>query len=179
VPLGRRRRIAILLVVAALLAAAAVVAWIQSRRRSVGRALAEATHMVNAIRVAEEVYHAETQTYASPSAGLGLGQLYPAATPGAFWTGWGSTSTPLGKAWATLPVHADGAVCFGYAAIAGQAGQRPTAVVTMDGVPVSWPVPKDDWYIVIAMGDIRGTGVFTTVLGTSWDNDLRIDGPRE
>src|SRR5678809_1305540 len=37
----------------------------------------EATEMVNAIKVAQESYHAETGQYANVSAGLGLGSLYP------------------------------------------------------------------------------------------------------
>jgi hypothetical protein len=68
-----------------------------------------------------------------------------------------------------------GKVRFGYSTIAGRAGERPTAVVTLDGKPLSWPTPDKDWFIVSAVGDVDGNGVFTTFLATSWDNDLKSD----
>ena len=70
---------------------------------------AEATHMVQAIRVAQEAYHAETQQYANVS--TDINSTYPAPgsggqpVPGRFKTGWGAACTNCnsGIQWTDLP----------------------------------------------------------------------------
>jgi type IV pilus assembly protein PilA len=148
--------------------------------------MAEATHMVQAIRVAQEAYHAETQTYVSTEAGFGSGNLYPVqnSPPKAQKTGWGAglvgtCAPPLAShaCWAAIPLHVDSAVMFGYATIGGQAG-NPTfpPLPTINGVPLTPPVAAPtDWYFIEAMGDVNGNAVFSTVIGTSFNNDLFID----
>ncbi len=74
-----------------------------------------------------------------------------------------------------LPVHVDGPVAFGYSAIAGHAGERPNAEVTISGKRVEWPVPQGDWYIVTAVGDPQGRGVFTTILASSFSTQVLVD----
>lgn len=170
-----------------LIAVVASLLWAHPWRRVLHAHVVEATHTVQSIRVAEETFRAETGSYANISTALAANQqtnhfaLYPHAPrqPGTRAVPWGGECPPSAclMSWAFLPVHVDGPVRFGYSAVAGHAGERPTAVVTIDGAPVSWPVPDTDWYIVTAVGDVNGNGVFTTVLVTSFDNTLRIDGP--
>jgi hypothetical protein len=184
--LSRRRVIAVASVLVALIPLAVTASWLRLRSRVLYWRRSEATHMVQSIRVAEEAFRAEMGTYANISKALAANQrtnhfaLYPQAPrePGDYAVSWGGEcpSSACRMSWSMLPVHADGRVRFGYSVVAGRAGERPTAVVTIDGVPVAWPVPDEDWYIVTAVGDVDGTGVFTTVLGTSFGNDLRFDG---
>ncbi len=171
---------AIVVVIIGVLSVLAVVAY---RRLILSSNLSEATHMVNAIRVAQEAYHAETQQYASPSAGLGVGQgLYPTQNdpPTNRKTGWGST-TGIGTAWAALPVHADGAVMYGYATIGGVAGSTTSysgvsctpPTVNGNSTGLTFPSPSTtDWYVITAFGDPNNDTVYSAVIGTSWTNDL-------
>jgi len=139
--------------------------------------------MVQGIRVAQEAYHSETQQYANISSALAANHfaLYPQAPrePGTYKTAWGvpcpAQACDSGMDWRMLPIHVDGPVRFGYSTIAGRAGERPTAVVTIDGKQVSWPLPKDDWFIITAVGDVEGNGVFATVLASSFSNEILID----
>jgi type IV pilus assembly protein PilA len=167
---------AIVVVIIGILAVLAVVGY---RKLIISSNMTEATHMVNAIRVAQEAYHAETQQYATPSAAIGpegCACLYPTQNnpPTSQKTGWGSTGG-IGAAWAVLPVHADGAVMYGYATMGGAAGSAPPAVPTVNGTAMglTFPSPSpSDWYVVTAYGDPDGNKVYSAVVGTSWTNDL-------
>jgi hypothetical protein len=74
-------------------------------------------------------------------------------------------------------VHIDGPVQFGYATIAqvgsaaapGSVGQ-PTPFVT---IPAT--VGTNPWYYVTASADLDGTGgLYTEVVGTSWQNTIFV-----
>ena len=138
----------------------------------------EATEMVNAIKVAQESFHAETGQYDNISGGLGLGFLYPQATPNTTTgTVWGATCGVCGDpaAWQKLPVHASGAMRFGYATMAGAVSQPlPTPPVTAVTFPNNSQL-TGDWYVVSAMGDTDANGIYCTVVGVSWQKDLYID----
>lgn len=143
--------------------------------------ISEATEMVNVIKLAQEQYHAETGSYANVSASLGVGDLYPAATPGAFKTVWGGTcaTCPDTDAWKRLPVHASGPVLYGYATVAGAQGANlpasPIAGITFPAANAM----TSDWFVVVAKGDQDGNGVFATVMGVSWTRDLFLDKDTE
>ncbi len=141
----------------------------------------EATEMVNAIKLAQEQYHAETGSYANISASLNVGDLYPAATPGAFKTIWGGTcaSCPDPDAWKRLPVHATGALLYGYATVAGAQGAAlPATPISQVTLPAASAMTSD-WFIVVGRGDQDGNGVFATVMGVSWTRDLFVDKDTE
>jgi type IV pilus assembly protein PilA len=138
----------------------------------------EATEMVNAIKVAQETYHAETGQYANISSGLGLGSLYPAATPvSTSATVWGAACSVCTdqQGWQKLPVHASGAMRFGYATVSGTVAQQlPAPPVSGMSFPTSNQL-TGDWFVVDAMGDMDGNNVYCTVVGVSWQRDLYID----
>ena len=138
----------------------------------------EATEMVNAIKVAQEAYHAETGQYANISASLSLGSLYPQATPNTkTGTAWGGTCTVCTDptAWQKLPVHASGVVRFGYATMAGTVSTAlPASPVSTMTFPAASQL-TGDWYVVDGMGDMDGNGIYCTVVGVSWQRDLFID----
>jgi hypothetical protein len=74
-----------------------------------------------------------------------------------------------------LPVHVDGPVMFGSATVAGLAGTSP-GTVTYGLRSVAYPATTtSDWYVIEAAGDADGNGVFCTVIGSSFTNDLFMD----
>jgi type IV pilus assembly protein PilA len=144
---------------------------------------AEATEMINAIKVAQESYHAETGQYANISTGLGLGGLYPQATP--TWnvsTAWGGPCTVgcnSATGWQSLPVHASGVVRFGYATMAGALSQPlPASPISAVTFPANTQLTSD-WYVVSAWGDMDGNSIYCTVIGVSWQRDLYINNDGE
>ena len=41
---------------------------------------------------------------------------------------------------------------------------------------MTWPTPlPDQWFVVTAVGDVDANGKFSTVVGTSFDNQIRVD----
>ncbi len=142
----------------------------------------EATEMVNAIKVGQESYHAETGQYANVSAGLGLGNLYPAATPiTTSAVAWGGTCTtcPDQAAWQRLPVKASGPMRFGYATMAGALSTPlPASPVAGMTFPTNTQL-TGDWFVVNAMGDMDGNNVYCDVVGVSWQRDLYIENDGE
>jgi type IV pilus assembly protein PilA len=178
-----------LMIAVAIVGILAVLAVVGYRKMVNSSKVSEGTHMIGSIKIAQETFHAEAGQYANISPGLGLGSLYPMATPvGDKVTGWGG---PCGacsdsNAWARLPVHPDGPVRFGYATIAGVAGSAPTVpALSFDGRTVAWPAANDistDWYVVTAMADLNNDGAggqYTTLMGTSWSKDLFVGNEGE
>jgi type IV pilus assembly protein PilA len=181
-----------LMIVVVIVSILAVMAVVGYRKLTQSSHAAEATHMINAIRVAQEATHAETGQYANISPGLAangsnLGYLYPhmGKAPGNYKIQWGATcagntACPNGIDWASFPVHADGATMFGYSTIRGFAGVAPTGTVKINGTAITWPSsPPTDWYLITAMGDTDGNGQYTTLLGTSFSNDILVDADGE
>lgn len=170
--------LAVVVTIIGILAVLAVAGYSRLIRAS---KVTEATEMVNAIKLAQEQYHAETGSYANVSASLNNGDLYPAATPGAFKTVWGGTCSTCSDpdAWKKLPVHASGALLYAYATVAGAQGAAlpatPIAAITLPAASAM----TSDWFIVVAKGDQDGNGVFATVMGVSWTRDLFVDKDTE
>lgn len=173
-----------LMIVVVIVGVLAMLALVGYRKLVLSAHSSEATMMVQSIRTAQEAYHAETQTYVSTSGSL-TGGLYPNATPNNMKTAWGAGITgacpalPLSSpfCWSALPLHVDSAVMYGYATIGGQAGSVAfPAVPNINGVPLVLPASAPmDWYFISAVGDVDNNGVQTTVIGTSFTNDLFID----
>jgi type IV pilus assembly protein PilA len=164
----------IVVVIVGILAVLAVVGY---RKLIQASHVSEATGMVQSIRVAQEGYHSETQQYATVD--VALTAYYPAAPLYQVVTSWGGPCTNCGGgvSWSALPVHVDGPVMFGYATVAGLAGNAPPASVTVNGTPLVFPaIPTTDWYVIAAEGDLDGDPTNNThVYGTSWTNQIFVD----
>jgi type IV pilus assembly protein PilA len=162
----------------------AVLAAVGYRRFIASSKLVEPKNMIQSIRAAQESFKAENGHYLDVSPSLGVGVSYPLLTPGMSKTGWGADCTnckngPQG--WRALNVVPDGPVQFGYTTVASDASCDPAcrgANVVIGGKAINFtaqgPV-KGPWYIVEAVGDTDGNGIFCTVVGSSFDNELWVD----
>ncbi|GAC1351171.1 MAG: hypothetical protein NVSMB1_01630 [Polyangiales bacterium] len=156
--------------------------WIGAAR------IAEATHMIEGIRGAQETYKTETGGYLDVSKGINPGFLYPAATPGDFKTKWGATCSVCKSSWRSLSFAADAQVRFGYATVADNTGSCNPACrgynVAINGAAVNFPSLNGGpivkpWYLVVAHADNNGNGVFSTVLGDSFNAEILVDSATE
>ncbi len=172
-----------------------VLAIVGYRRLITSSHSAEATHMVNAIRTAQEAYRAETGGYApvsgSTSAGIAVTNasgngcannslMYPNSAVGAMKYAWGGPGGSAGSVtWDALPVHVDGPVMYGYTTVAGPAGSQPSAITLIKAgattYSVSFPAtPVTDWFLVGACGDPDGDGVYSAYLSSSFSNEIFV-----
>jgi len=167
-----------MMIVVAIVGVLATLAVVGYRKLVQSSHVSEATGMVQNIRVAQEGYHSETQQYAQVDAALN--DYYPAAPVYEQVTAWGGPcGNCAGVSWSALPIHVDGPVMFGYATVAGLAGNAPPASVTVNGSQLVFPVaPTTDWYIIAATADLDGNSTEpnnTHVYGTSWTNQIFVD----
>jgi type IV pilus assembly protein PilE len=174
-----------LMIVVAIVAILSVLAVVAYRQLVLSAHTSEATQMIQSIRTAQEAYHAETQSYVSTETQLTTPNLYPNTVTSNVKTGWGAgiTGAPCPAwgvsltCWSALPLHVDSAVMYGYSTIGGQAGNTSfPSVPQINGASVTLPTAAPmDWYFIGAQGDVNANGIFTTVIGTSFTNDLFID----
>jgi type IV pilus assembly protein PilA len=153
-----------LAIVVAIVGVLAVLAVVGYRKLTLSAKVTEAKTMVSAIRVAQEDYKVERGVYANigpafcPGDGMFVGK-----------SGWNPGCSGGTATWATLPVHTDGPVQFGYATVAPPAA-APATFVNMAAANFARP-----WYVIMAQADLNGdgaTGVQTEVVGSSFDNVL-------
>jgi prepilin-type N-terminal cleavage/methylation domain-containing protein len=170
-------------VIVGVLALLAVVAYKRWVRTSY---MAEAQDMLQNIRGAEEAFRSETSAYLNVSSTLDVGYTYPAKTPGAFKSSWGGAcgTCVASTSWAALAVEPKGPVAFGYAVVADNTGAAPGASVSpatnamatvVDLSGLGGTAHNQPWYVVEALGDINGDGVFTRLLSNSVSSQVIID----
>jgi type IV pilus assembly protein PilA len=180
---GRRRRnarlgfslieLSIVVTIVGILATLAVVGY----RKMVNAAhTGEATHMLQAIRVAQESFRAETGSYAAISTNLDQ-NLCPVTTVKSEKIPWDPSCNGGVGTWSLLPVHVDGPVLFRYTTVSGRAGEAAPAAPTGMGQAVSFgaTAPTNDWFVAAARADTDNNGVNVTVVSTSWSNELYVD----
>lgn len=167
-----------LMIVVAIVGILAVLATVGYRRYIASSKYSEASQMVNAIRIAQETVKAETGAYVN----LGITPCPQQSLNSVNEQKWGWSTTCSGGNgnWSRLPVHADGAVYFGYITYAGAANTAiPAAGAvwdgTVNGVATFPNAPTMDWYVVVAVGDVDGDRNYGRVIGASMTNDLFID----
>jgi type IV pilus assembly protein PilA len=154
-----------LAVVVTIVGVLAVIAVVGYRKLTLSSKVSEAQGVISAIRIAQEDYRAERGSYANIGAGWcpsdGHEQKKYAWTP----TCSGGPST-----WASLPVHIDGPVQFGYRVAAGASDVADPFSTGVDFSGADRTVP---WYIIQAQADLNGDGVlFTQLTGSSFSNQI-------
>ena len=159
------------------------------RKLILGAHTSEATRMVQAIKVGEELYHAENHAYlGTASLATVTSSFWPNAAPANIYSPWsGATGTctapctgACSACWGLLPVHADGDVLYGYSTAVGSAGTSPGSV-TLTGPAQTLTGPSGtsstDWYWVVAMGNPANYatgGPYSWVVGNSFTQELYV-----
>jgi len=167
----------IISVIVGILAVLAVVAY---RRWILNSYMAEAQNMVSNIRSAQDSFKAENGGYLPVSLGLGVGSDYPAATPGAFKTGWGADCDlkicAKTNSWKQLAVQPSGPVIFGYSVMADNSGKNVPPHIFVNGVDTDLDQLKGaPWYVIEADADPKGTGQFTKLFASSGNDQIFIN----
>ena len=160
-----------LMIVVTIVGVLAVIAVVGYRKLVLSGKVTEAKNLISGVRVAQEEYKVERGIYANIGPAL-----CPLATSGTLQikVGWDPACNGGAATWAVLPVHVDGPVQFGYATVAGAGVAPPSNVgqpVTFVSIPAT--VGTDPWYYVTASADLDGNGgMFTELVGTSWQNTI-------
>jgi type IV pilus assembly protein PilE len=159
----------------------AMLAWAAYRHWVHTSYMAEAQDMVKAIRAGEEAFRAENGGYLAVSTDLGVGNDYPAPTPGNFKTAWGGSCAKCvdpTKGFSTINVSSAGPVTFGYSVTANNSATPPSYPLPYNGSTITLPTTVP-WYIVEADGDTDGNGVFCNVYGFSYTNQVFVNDEGE
>ncbi|MCL2725622.1 MAG: hypothetical protein FWD69_14405 [Polyangiaceae bacterium] len=138
----------------------AVIAVVSYRKITLSAKVGEATHMVSAIRIAEEDYKTEIGSYAN----IGANNWCPSDGKQQQKVAWGACAT-----WTTLPVHVDGPLQFGYRVAADINNVQDPFTTGVDFSRANQTVP---WYIIQAQADLGNDGYCTQVVGTSFTNQI-------
>lgn len=160
-----------LMIVVAIVGILSTLAILGYRRLTHTAKSAEATHIVSAIRIAQEDFKVERGIYADigltpcPRTGLDVPLLK---------TQWQPTCSGGTNTWQRLPVHTDGPVQFGYVTFSSGAPANTmanfTPFVTVTAIDTARP-----WYVIQAMADLDGLGApYTQVEATSGGNQIYV-----
>lgn len=153
-------------IVVAIIGVLAVIATVGYRKMVLNSKLTEAKTMINAIRLAEEDYKAESGGYLNISAAYCPSD----GSQQKKWT-W-ENPTCAGNAWAQLPVHADGPVQFGYAVFAGTTVAQPAGVNAKLIDLSAYNGQKVPYYVVHAKADLDPGGNFSELAGSSFSGHV-------
>jgi type IV pilus assembly protein PilA len=153
-------------IVVAIIGILAIIAVVGYRKMVLNSKLTEAKTMINAIRLAEEDYKAESGGY------LNISSAY-CPSDGSQQKKWAwENPTCAGNAWAQLPVHADGPVQFGYAVYAGttvaQPGNVPATLIDLS----NYNGQKIPYYVVHAKADLDPGGNVSQLAGSSFSGHI-------
>ena len=163
-----------LLIVVAMIGVLSALAIVGYRKYVHAAQSSEAKSMIQAIRGAEEVYKSEMLQYLSVSTNLQT--YYPTSGLSDTRSNWDNSSGPNYANWMMLNVHADSAVRFGYAVVAGVGGTLAAVDsslgVTMPQVPNGVP-----WYVVQARNSHWADGSRTVIFAsTSLGSEIMSSG---
>lgn len=137
---------------------------------------AEALNMVQSIRAAEERWRSEHMMYLDVSTDDAWYPRDPRTAPKrssqAFYYAATDDTHADNDRWLMLRPTAAGAVRFGYLVNAGTADVNMTAAAS-PGPVATWPTPpKDNWYVIQAIGDPDGDGTVSYYRASSLDGDV-------
>lgn len=153
-------------VVVAIVGVLAVIAIVGYRKMILNSKLTEAKTMINAIRLAEEDYKAESGGY------LDISTAYCPSdgSQQKKWT-WENPTCASNK-WAQLPVHSDGPVQFGYAVYAGTTVAQPATVQPALIDLAAHNGSKVPYYVVHAKADLDPGGNYSELAGSSFTGHI-------
>lgn len=165
-----------LLAVVVIVGILATLATIGVRKYIFAAKSSEATNMIGSIKAAEEAFRNETYAYLNVSSDINT--YYPNDQPGETKRDWVYPPGKNYKKWMELGVDASGPVQYGYAVVAGSAGQSPPNPGTK--VNMNWPSPTTGpWYVVKAVGDVDGDGIQSIFVSSSFTNEIYSENASE
>jgi prepilin-type N-terminal cleavage/methylation domain-containing protein len=133
----------------------------------------EPMEIINSIRAAQEAYKDETFSY-KPITG-GVTGTFPFANAAATKNqklAWDSgTAATLGE-WNELGVRPSSAVQFGYGCAAGKGTAVPQQADIGISQSLNYPATAPDWYVVRAIADRDGNGVYAYFVGSNFTDGI-------
>ena len=167
-----------LMVVVVIVGVLATIGVASFRSRIFGSKTSEALAMIQSIRAAEERWRAENLTYLNVSQS---GQWYPAAPAArvrrSFYNS-GACGVPMPATddcrWKLLNPTAIGGTEFGFMVTAGPPGtaMTPPDVSARPSSWSNWPANGDNWFVIQAIADWDGDGVYAKFLASSIRGDV-------
>ncbi len=129
----------------------------------------EATAVIQAIRAAQESYRAENHQYLNVSQG-NLEDFYPAAPDAQNRPFFLNDDSDRDLRWRLLGPVVKRRVRFGYACVAGLAGEAPPPLQIQD--PPAWGATTEPWYVIQAVSDFDGGGSQGRMVATSFTSEI-------
>jgi len=140
----------------------------------------EPIEIINSVRAAQEAYKDETFAY-KPIAG-GVTGTFPfgsaAATKNAK-LAWDSGVAATLADWNELGVRPSAAVKFGYGCAAGKGAGVPKQGDIGIGQSLNYPATFPDWYVVRAIADRDGNGVYAYFVGSNFTDGIYSENEAE
>jgi type IV pilus assembly protein PilA len=169
-----------LLVVITMVGILAALAMVGYRKYMASAQASEASSMIQGIRGGQEAYRAETLVYLQCS--TALTDYYPKAPDDKkrSWAGLDSNTT--WQCWRKLGVLADSPVRFGYAVMAGMAGDTVPSPAGYASPPAPWPpalFSREPWYVVQAAGDRDADGIQALFFAGSHTGEIYSENDTE
>ena len=167
-----------LMIVVAIVGVLSVIAVVGYRKLVLTGKVTEAKNVVAGVRIAQESYKVERGVYAHLGTNL---CPFPASGTTQTKAPWDTNCSGGAAKWELLPVHVDGPVQFGYATSAGAFGAAPPGLIGQPVAFVTIPaVGTAPWFFVTASADLDGNGgLFTELVGTSWQNSIFVNNEGE
>lgn len=175
-----------LMIVVVVIGILATLAVYGVRRYVLSAKTAEATQMIGAIKAGQEAFFDETFRYLDVNGGLDTNR-YPVDADWGSKVQWGGGTGAVAQVrnnFATLGVSSPGAVQFRYSSVAGIPGSSaPSFGVGVTASEYNFPPgggnPAVHWYVVKAIADLDGDGVYSVFLGSNYSNEIFAKNPGE
>lgn len=176
-----------LLVVVAMVGILAALGIVGYRKYVASAGTSEAMAMIQLIRHAETERKLDSMLYLGCSGcgangcapgGGNLTSYYPMATPGTQKYAWDQPAHSDYGCWRLLNIRSDGGVRFGYAVVAGGAGDSVAQPVGFTSLP-AMQQPNDPWFVIQAAGDRDGDGAKALLTANSWSNEVYVEDDTE
>jgi len=165
-----------LLAVVALIGILAALAVVGYRRYLNASKIGEAKEIIGQIHVAQASYKSQTQGYLNCSASIT--DWYPAA-PNGKKRAWVNAAHASASCWKLLNVAQDAPTYYGFAVVAGVAGETAPQASTVQ--KPNWPATTiEPWYVVQAAGDNDANGKYSYFVSSSFSpNDIYVENESE
>lgn len=168
------------MVVVLIIAVLATLAVYGVRKYMMAAKTSEPIEIINSIRAAQEAYKDETFGYMPINGGVtGTFPFASAAATKNAKMAWDSgNATPLAD-WNQLGVRPSTQVQFGYGCAAGKGTGVPQQATLGIAQNLNYPTTFPDWYVVRAIADRDGNGVYAYFVGSNFTDGIYSENEAE